>query len=133
MVLRLASWRSKKQTLLALSSAEAEYIAFSSTAQEAIWLRRLNSDLDNEKEQTRATLIYKDNQSAISLAQFHGRAKHIDIRSHFIRERVSDGTIELKYCRTGDMDSGLRLRSPQMKYPASGRISTTRASGCGLV
>ncbi len=34
-------------------------------------------------------------------AQFHGRAKHIDIRHHFVREQVSAGTIELKYCPSG--------------------------------
>ena len=51
-------------------------------------------------------MIYEDNQSAISLAknpQFHGRAKYIDIRHHFVGEKVADGTVELKYCRTEDM------------------------------
>ena len=51
-------------------------------------------------------VIYEENQSAISLAknpQFHGRAKHIDIRHHFVHEKVADGTVELKYCRTEDM------------------------------
>ena len=51
-------------------------------------------------------MIYKDNQAAISLAknpQYHGWAKHIDIRHQFVRERVAEGTIELKYCCTEDM------------------------------
>ena len=51
-------------------------------------------------------MLYEDNQSAISLAkspQFHGRAKHIDIRHHFLRERVADGTVELKYCPSENM------------------------------
>ena len=50
-------------------------------------------------------MIYEDNQSAISLAknpQFHGRAKHIDLRHHFIREQVADKSIELKYCQPKD-------------------------------
>ena len=98
------SWRSKKQNTVALSSAEAEYVALSSAAQESLWMRRLNSELGNPPEGP--TIILEDNQSAIAMAknpQFHGRAKHIDIRHHFIREQVSDGIIELKYCPTQEM------------------------------
>ena len=79
------SWRSKKQTSVALSTAEAEYIALSSSVQEAIWLKQLTSELSCEHSSSKATVIYEDNQSAISLAgnpQFHGRAKHLDIRHH---------------------------------------------------
>ena len=97
------SWRSKKQTSVALSTAEAEYIALSSTVQEAMWLRQLTSELTCSAE---AMVIYEDNQSALSLAknpQFHGRAKHIDIQHHFVRDQVASGVVELKYCRTEDM------------------------------
>ena len=89
---------------VALSTAEAEYVALSSAAQESLWMRRLNSELGNPPEGP--TIILEDDQSAIAMAknpQFHGRAKHIDIRHHFIREQVSDGIIELKYCPTQDM------------------------------
>ena len=98
------SWMSKKQTSVALSTAEAEYIALSTATQEAVWLRQLTSEL--RFEQTKPTVIYEDNQSAISLAQnpqFHGRMKHIDIRHHFVREKVTDGMIEIKYCRSNGM------------------------------
>ena len=98
------SWRSKKQTCVALSTAEAEYIALASAAQEAIWLQQLTNDLKNESSDT--TTIYEDNQSAICMSKhpkFHGRSKHIAIKYHFIREQVSNNTIELKYCRTNDM------------------------------
>ena len=98
------SWRSKKQTSVALSTAEAEYIALAYASQEAIWLRRLMTEL--RMEQSKPTLIYENNQSAISLAQnvqFHGRMKHIDIRHHFIREKVSDRSIALKYCSSNQM------------------------------
>lgn len=99
------SWRSKKQTTVALSTAEAEYVALSSATQEAVWLKQLLSEL-LAKQQSKAVLIYEDNQSAISMArnaQFHGRTKHIDIRHHFVREKVNDGTIDLKYCPTDRM------------------------------
>ena len=82
------SWRSKKQDTVALSTAEAEYAALSSAAQECVWIRRLNSDLENPPKGP--TTILEDNQSSIAMAknpQFHGRAKHIDIKCHFIRER----------------------------------------------
>ena len=98
------SWRSKKQTCVALSTAEAEYIALASAAQEAIWLKQLTNDLKNESSD--ATTIYEDNQSTICMSkhpQFHGRSKHIAIKYHFIREQVGNNTVELKYCRTNDM------------------------------
>ena len=63
--------------MASLSTAEAEYMALASAAQEAIWMRRLTSDLKSES--TEATVIFEDNQSAICMAQnlqFHGRAKH---------------------------------------------------------
>ena len=98
------SWRSKRQACVALSTAEAEYMALASAAQEALWLRQLLSDLKNKP--TSPTLILEDNQAAICLAknpQFHGRAKHIDIKYHFVREQVASGNIAVKYCRSEDM------------------------------
>ena len=84
-----ASWRSKKQDTVALSTAEAEYVALSSATQECVWMRRLNSELGNPPKGP--TTILEDNQSSIAMArnpQFHRRAKHINIRHHFIREEV---------------------------------------------
>ena len=98
------TWRSKKQTCVALSTAEAEYVALSSTAQESLWLQQLLVDLT--KEPTKSVVIYEDNQSAIIMAkdpQFHGRSKHIDIKYHFIRERVTNRSLELKYCKSANM------------------------------
>ena len=98
------SWRSKKQPCVALSTAEAEYIALASATQESLWLQQLLADL--KKESVKSMVIFEDNQSAISMAknpQFHGRSKHIAIKYHFIREQVSSGKVELKYCRTNDM------------------------------
>ena len=98
------SWKSRKQDSVALSTAEAEYIALSSAAQETVWIRRLVTELGMEPEGP--TTLMEDNQSAIAMAknpQFHGRAKHIDIRHHFIREKVNGREIQLVYCPTGDM------------------------------
>ena len=102
------SWKSKKQSCVALSTAEAEYIALSQAAQEAVWLRSLYVNL--KLEMTAPTVVYEDNQSAICIAknpQSHGRSKHIDIKYHFIREQVQQKTIEVKYCKTEDMIADL--------------------------
>ena len=98
------SWRSKKQDTVALSTAEAEYVALSSATQECVWMRQLTSELGDPPEGP--TTILEDNQVSIAMArnpQFHGRAKHIDTKHHFVREQVSNGTIKLKYCPTHEM------------------------------
>lgn len=99
------SWRSKKQNCVALSTAEAEYMALAATAQEAIWLRRLTSEIDESPVES--TTIYEDNQSAMCIAknppQFHGRTKHIGIKYHYTRDLINSGEIRLEYCPTEDM------------------------------
>ena len=98
------SWTSKKQACVALSTAEAEYIALASAAQEAVWVRQLLTDLRSDPEE--ATRIYEDNQAAICLAknpQFYGRTKHIRIKYHFIREQVENGNVELSFNRAEEM------------------------------
>ena len=79
-------------------------MALASTVQEAMWLRQLMSDLTSTPAKT--VEINEDNQSAISMTknpQFYGRAKHIDIKFHFIREQVESEVVALKYCPTENM------------------------------
>ncbi|GKV50593.1 hypothetical protein SLEP1_g57296 [Rubroshorea leprosula] len=97
------SWSSKKQPIVTFSTTKAEYVAATSCACQAIWLRRIMEEL--ELNQHEATSIYCDNSSAIKLSKnpvLHGRSKHIHVRYHFLRNLVEDGTIELIYCRTED-------------------------------
>jgi len=97
----VVSWGSKLQPTVALSSAEAEYMAACAAVQEAVHLRLLMSDLGFEQREP--TVIYEDNQGCIALSDnpvHHRRTKHIDIRYHFIRERVTSKEIELKYVPT---------------------------------
>ena len=96
------------QKCVALSTAEAEYIAMASTAQESVWLRQLIAELTNSPEAP--ILIYEDNQSAIAMTknpQFHGHAKHIDIKHHYIRQQVAQGMIMLEYCPTDEMTADI--------------------------
>jgi len=98
------SWLSQKQATVALSTAEVKYVALSSAMQEAIWLRRLLSDLDMNMPES--IVIQEDNQGAIAMSKNpvgHKRTKHIDIRFHFVREAVQIGLIELQYCSTENM------------------------------
>ena len=84
---------------MALSTAEDEYMALASEAQKAVWLQHFASVLNKTSVET--TVIYVDNQSTICMAknpQYHGRAKHVDIEFHFIREQVATRAIQLHYC-----------------------------------
>jgi len=101
------SWSSKKQTSVALSSTEAEYMALTQAAKEAIWLKRLLKELGQDVDG--GVLLNVDNQSCIALArnpEFHARTKHIDIQHHFIREKVEDKAIQLIFCPTKQNGGG---------------------------
>ena len=101
-------WSSKKQYVVALSSAEAEYIAQTHAAKEALYLRTFIGEI-REQFKTPIT-ISCDNQGAIALSKdnkFHTRTKHIDIRYHFIREAVGDGKIKVEYIPTDENPSDI--------------------------
>ena len=97
---------SKKQISVALSTAEAEYIAASMACCEAVWLRKLFSELFKHVLDT--TVIYCDNQSGICLSEnhvFHNRSKHIDIRYHHLRDCVHRRIMMLQYIPTEEHDA----------------------------
>jgi len=97
------SWSSRLQQSVALSSAEAEYTAVCAAVQEATYLRQLLADLGHKQEEP--TVTFEDNQGCIALAEnpvHHKRTKHIDIRYHFIRERVESGEVKLVCVPTKD-------------------------------
>jgi hypothetical protein len=115
------SWSSKLQTTVALSSCEAEYIGQTNATKEAIWLQRLLNEIQPEAaNKAQATIIYCDNQGAIALAknpQFHARTKHIDIQHHFVRDKVSEGVIELQYIETeSQVADGLTKPLDKIKF-----------------
>ncbi|MGZ6285724.1 MAG: reverse transcriptase domain-containing protein, partial [Ktedonobacterales bacterium] len=94
-------WRSSRQTVVALSSTEAEYLSLSAATREALYLRNLMSVLTDTPP--RPVVILEDNQSTIKLAHKQlssDRTKHIDIRHHFVKHYVSTGVISLLYVPT---------------------------------
>jgi hypothetical protein len=95
------SWSSKKQTVVALSTTEAEYIAAALCACQCVWLRRVTEKLGIEEKS--GTVIMCDNSSTIQLSKnpvFHGKSKHIDVKFHFLRDLVNEGIVELSYCNS---------------------------------
>ena len=130
------SWRSKKQTCVALSTAEAEYVALASAAQEAIWMSQLTAVLEDRPQE--AAILFEDNQSAISMSknpQFHGRSKHISIKYHFIRDQVEKGIVELKYCPTKEMVADMMTKGlPKeqfVKLRSMAGVTTLPGHNCG--
>jgi hypothetical protein len=99
----MISWQSRKQSSIALRTAEAEYIVACSASCEAIWLRKLLTGLFDLE--MRATLILCDNQSCIKMTEnpvFHYRSKHIEIHYHYIRDMVQRGAFKLQYISTDE-------------------------------
>ncbi|GMF22448.1 unnamed protein product [Phytophthora lilii] len=94
-------FKSKFQRTVALSSAEAEYVALSLCTQEVLWTRVMLQDMG--QKQNGGTQIWEDNQGAIALASnagYHARTKHVDIRHHFERENVERRTVKIDYVDT---------------------------------
>jgi len=96
----LMSWQCKKQACVALSMAEAEYIAAGSCCAQTIWLRQQLNDFGILLNHIP---LLCDNTSAINLTKnsvMHSRTKHIEIRLHFLKEHISNGTCEIKFIGT---------------------------------
>ncbi|GJR27081.1 zinc finger, CCHC-type containing protein [Tanacetum coccineum] len=112
------TWCTQKQPTVALSSCESEFMAATGAACQALWLKRLLSELTGWEEK-RITLKV-DNISAIALVRnpvFHGRSKHIDIRYHFIRECVENGHINVEHV-SGELQRAdiLTKALPRLKF-----------------
>ncbi|XP_058727181.1 uncharacterized protein LOC131598615 [Vicia villosa] len=92
---------SKKESVLALSSCETEYIAVSLCMCQVVWLMNLLKELDIDEGDTLTLMV--DNAYAINLSKnpiAHGRSKHIEMRFYYLREIVSEGRLRLGYCRS---------------------------------
>ena len=92
---------SRKKSYVALSIAEAEYVASCSASCEVVWLWKLLYDIFDL--QLDATCIHCDNQSCVKLSKnlvFHDKSKHIEIKYHYIRDMVQRGAVKLQYFAT---------------------------------
>ena len=105
------SWSSKKQQIVSLSTTEAEFIAATTCACQAIQLRRILEEL--QFKQVEATTVFCDNNLAIKLSKnpvLHRRSKHIDVKYYFLGDLSNDGTIKLVHCRSEDQVADIQTK-----------------------
>jgi hypothetical protein len=104
----VVSWSSKLQSIVTLSTTEAEYISAVSAGQEIMWLRTLFTEMGYPS--TTSSSLHLDNQSAIKVAknpEHHGRMKHLDLRHFWLRDTVKSGTISVHYTPTAFMPADI--------------------------
>jgi hypothetical protein len=102
------NWSSKRQSTVALSTAEAEYMAMSEAVQEIMWTRQMLSELKLVPKAP--TVLYCDNQAAIANAvngKFHGRMKHVDIKLHFVRQAVQNSMVKMEWIPTMEQEADI--------------------------
>ncbi|KAL0325398.1 UNVERIFIED_CONTAM: Retrovirus-related Pol polyprotein from transposon TNT 1-94 [Sesamum radiatum] len=99
------SWKSSKQTCIARSTMESEFIALDKAGEEAEWLRNFLEDIPCWTKPVPAIMVHCDNQSAIGRAQssmYNGKSRHIRRRHNTIRQLISSGIISIDYIKSKD-------------------------------
>ncbi|KAE8721524.1 hypothetical protein F3Y22_tig00015825pilonHSYRG00003 [Hibiscus syriacus] len=99
----LVSWKSKKQNVIARSSAEAEYRSMATTTAGLTWLNGLANELGLERRYP--VRLHCDNKVALQIAAnpvYHERTKHIEIDCHFVREKIQEGLIKTDFVSSSE-------------------------------
>ncbi|KAJ0440582.1 putative RNA-directed DNA polymerase [Helianthus annuus] len=97
----LVTWRSKKQKVVSLSSAESEFRGIVKGITEILWLKKLMKEIGFPLKLP--TQLFCDNMAAISISENpvqHDRTKHVEVDRHFIKEKIEDGTVKLPYVKS---------------------------------
>ena len=116
----LISWKSKKQNVVARSSAEVEYRAMALATCKLIWLKHLFKELRFGKDEQMKLIC--DNQAALHISSnpvFHKRTKHIEVDCHFIREKIASGCMITSFVNSNDQLADIftkSLRGPMIEY-----------------
>ena len=100
------SWCNKKQTCVALSMMESEYVTCATVVQEVVWLKRFLQCLGIKAHYEEAVTLYSDSTAALANAKdpkYHGKSKYIEIKYHFIRDKVARGEVVMKHISTRSM------------------------------
>lgn len=105
-------WSSKLQSIVALSSTEAEYIAAVEAGKEIMWMRNILNEFGHSCK--RPSTLFMDNQSALSVSrnpEHHGRMKHLDLRTHWLRDMVEKKVIAPFHLPTDVMPADLLTKA----------------------
>ena len=97
------SWKSAKQTCIARSTMESEFIALDLAGQEAEWLRNLLADIPLWGQLAPPVSLHCDSQAAISVAKnsaYNGKKRHIQIRHESVRSLITSGVLTMEYVRS---------------------------------
>nr|KYP55651.1 Retrovirus-related Pol polyprotein from transposon TNT 1-94 [Cajanus cajan] len=119
----LISWKSKKQNVVARSSAEAEYRAMALITCELMWIKQLLQEL--KFCEGHPMKLYCDNQAALHIASnpvFHERTKHIEVDCHFVREKLLSKEIVTKFVTSNEQLADVMtksLRGPRIQFLCS--------------
>ncbi|RVW12910.1 Retrovirus-related Pol polyprotein from transposon TNT 1-94 [Vitis vinifera] len=135
----VVSWKSSKQTVIARSTMESEFIALDKCGEEAEWLRHFLEDIPRWSKPVPPICIHCDSQSAIGRAQsnmYNGKSRHIRRRHNTIRQLLSTGVISVDYVKSKDniadrltkgvFKSSFRVRDRVEQFPV-------RQSGCRVL
>lgn len=112
--------QSKRQTVVALSTLEAEYYGMAKAAMEAAWLRQFFKEISYTNDDAKKVRIYGDNQGSLSLVEnpeLHGKTKHILVKYHYTRQQLQAGLIDMWYVKSADMKAdGLTKPLSRVKH-----------------
>nr|GEY67518.1 putative ribonuclease H-like domain-containing protein [Tanacetum cinerariifolium] len=120
---RLISWQCKKQTIVATSTTEAEYVVATSYCWQVLWIQNQMLDYGFNFMNTK---IYIDNESTICIVKnlvFHSKTKHIEIRHHFIRDAYEKKLIQVLKIHTDDNVADLLTKAFDVSRQ---KVSTVR-------
>ena len=99
-------WSSKKQSCVALSTIEAEYVACSIAMKDVVWLRSFLQHLEIVKTALEPVTIFYDNTVALAVAKdpkYHEKTKHIKKRYHYIKDAIIEKDMVLKHISTSNL------------------------------
>ncbi|XP_070029825.1 uncharacterized protein [Nicotiana sylvestris] len=118
----IISWGTRKQNLVALSTAEAEYVAATSCCAQHLWIKQQLEDFGVLTESM--PLLY-DNTSALNMAKNpvkHKSTNHIDVTHHFLRDNVEKGLICMKFCSTKDQIADIFTKALSREHFERNRV-----------
>lgn len=121
------SWASTRQRTVALSTCEAEYQSLTEAAKEATYLKQFFDEIKTDAGQI---VLHCDNQGAIALANkpsHHRRIKHVDVRTHYVREVVQRGIVQIHYIPTHEQVADVLTKG------LPGPIHAKHVEGLGLM